>query len=148
MLDMQQIHSIGLRFEQSLGLSGGEDTLFTRQLVEQGGTIVWCNESAAEDYVVASRLTREWAVQRAYSAGNGWVHVNLRLAPGTALRLAVRSRFLAGGGIRMTAGLARHHYGRARRHLTHDARGMRTFHRGRGMLAGASGHLYQEYARS
>ncbi|HLR44838.1 MAG TPA: glycosyltransferase family 2 protein [Brevibacterium sp.] len=148
MLDMQQIHGHELRFEQSFGLSGGEDTLFTRQLVEQGGTIVWCNESAAEDYVVASRLTREWAAQRAYSAGNGWAHVNLRLAPGPAQRLAVRSRFLVGGTLRVTAGLARHHYGRARQHLTHDARGMRTFHRGRGMLAGASGHLYQEYARS
>lgn len=148
LLDMAQIQHFGVRFEDSLGLSGGEDTLFTRQLVESGGTIVWCNESAAEDYVVASRLTREWATQRAFSAGNGWVHVNLHLAPSPTRRLALRGRFLLGGTARVTAGLARHHYGRARQHLGHDARGMRTFHRGRGMLAGARGHLYEEYARS
>ncbi|GAA1487156.1 glycosyltransferase family 2 protein [Brachybacterium fresconis] len=148
MLDMHQIQQLGVRFEESLGLSGGEDTLFTRQLVELGGTIVWCNESAAEDYVVSSRLTREWATQRAFSAGNGLVHVNLRLAPSPTRRLALRGRYLVGGTARITAGFARHRYGRARQHLRHDARGMRTFHRGRGMLAGARGHLYEEYARS
>lgn len=147
LLDMTQIRDFGLRFEESLGLSGGEDTMFTKQLVHRGGVLLWCNESEVEDTVVPGRLTREWATQRAFSAGNGWVHVNLRLAPSRTHRLALRGRFLLGGTARVTAGLARHHYGRARRHLGHDARGMRTFHRGRGMLAGARGHLYEEYAR-
>ncbi|HJG50866.1 MAG TPA: glycosyltransferase [Brachybacterium faecium] len=148
LLDIRQVQALGLRFEGSLGLSGGEDTLFTRQLVERGGTIVWCNESAAEDHVVPSRLTRDWAVQRAFSAGNGWANVNLLLAPSSTRRLALRGQFLLGGGARIAVGLARHRYGRASGHLVHDARGTRTFHRGRGMLAGARGHLYQEYARN
>jgi len=147
LLDIKQIQRFGTRFEKSLGLSGGEDTLFTRQLVDSGGTIVWCNESAAEDYVVASRLTRDWAKQRAFSSGNGWVHVALLLAPSPARRLEARGRFLLGGSARVAAGLAQHHYGATRGHLEHDARGTRTFHRGRGMLAGARGTLYQEYAR-
>ena len=147
MLDMRQIHGSALRFEQSLGLSGGEDTLFTRQLVEHGGTILWCNESAAEDHVVASRLTRSWANQRAFSAANGWVNVSLLLEPRRTRRLAARGRFLLGGSARMAVGLTRRQYGRASGHLHHDARGTRMFHRGRGMLAGVRGHLYQEYAR-
>lgn len=147
LLDMQQVRRSGTRFEDSLGLSGGEDTLFTRQLVDSGGTIVWCNESAAEDYVVASRLTRDWAKQRAFSSGNGWVHVTLLLAQSPPRRLAMRGRYLLGGSARVAAGLARHRYGVTRGHLEHDARGTRTFHRGRGMLAGARGSLYQEYAR-
>lgn len=147
LLDMQQVRQFGTRFEDSLGLSGGEDTLFTRQLVDSGGTIVWCNESAAEDYVVASRLTREWAKQRAFSSGNGWVHVTLLLAQSPPRRLAMRGRYLLGGSARVAAGLARHRYGVTRGHLEHDARGTRTLHRGRGMLAGARGSLYQEYAR-
>lgn len=147
LLDLAQIRELGLRFDESLGLSGGEDTLFTKQLVQRGGALLWCNESEVEDTVVSSRLTREWATQRAFSAGNGLVNIDLRLAPTSGHRLAVRGRYLLGGTARVTAGLARHHYGRARRHLEHDARGMRTFQRGRGMLAGARGHLYLEYAR-
>ena len=147
LLDRRQIQELGLRFDEALGLSGGEDTMFTRQLVERGGAIVWCNESEVEDTVAPSRLTREWAAQRAYSAANGLVHVTLRLTPSPARRMALRSRFLLGGTARVAAGLARHRYGRASRRLVHDAQGYRTFHRGRGMLAGARGHLYQEYSR-
>lgn len=147
LLDRRQIQELGLRFDEALGLSGGEDTMFTRQLVERGGAIVWCNESEVEDTVAPSRLTREWAAQRAYSAANGLVHVTLRLTPSPARRMALRSRFLLGGTARVAAGLARHRYGRASRHLVHDAQGYRTYHRGRGMLAGARGHLYEEYSR-
>lgn len=147
LLDLAQVRRLGVRFDESLGLSGGEDTLFSRQLVHRGGRIVYCEESVTEDYVVASRLTRAWAEQRAYSAGNGLVHVALRLAPSPARRLSLRGRFLLGGTARVMAGLARHHLGRLRRDLRHDARGIRTFHRGRGMLAGSRGHLYEEYAR-
>lgn len=147
LLDLVQVRRLGLRFESSLGLSGGEDTMFTREMVERGGTIVWCNESAAEDHVVPKRLTRDWANQRAFSAANGWVNVSLRLEPRRTRRLAARGRFLLGGSARMAVGLTRRQYGRTLGRLHHDARGTRMFHRGRGMLAGARGHLYQEYAR-
>ncbi|MFL0457503.1 glycosyltransferase family 2 protein [Brachybacterium paraconglomeratum] len=148
LLDLAQVQQLNLRFDEALGLSGGEDTLFTRQLVDRGGSLLWCNESEVEDTVASSRLTREWAAQRAFSAGNGLVNVDLRLAPTSTRRLALRGKYLLGGTARVAAGMARHRYGRARSHLEHDARGLRTFHRGRGMLAGARGHLYHEYARA
>lgn len=148
LLDVRQIQELDLRFEEALGLSGGEDTLFTRQLVERGGEIVWCNESVVDDVVASDRLTREWAAQRAFSAANALVHVDLSLTRGPLRRLEKRAGFALGGGARVAAGLLRHGWGRLSRRLEHDARGMRTVHRGRGMIAGARGHLFEEYSRT
>ena len=148
LLDLTQIRDLGLRFDAGLGLSGGEDTLFTRQLVDSGGVIMWCNESVVEDTVVPDRLTRDWAARRAFSAGNGSVHVALRLAPHPVRRIGLRGKYILGGTARVAAGLVRHRYGRARGNLSHDAQGYRIYHRGRGMVAGARGHLFHEYARN
>lgn len=148
LLDVLQVRRLGVRFDESLGLSGGEDTLFSRQLVGRGGTIVYCEESITEDYVVAERLTRDWATQRAFSSANAWSVAQLRLADGCLRRIARRARLVPGGALRVGAGSARHLYGRMRRHLRHDARGLRTHYRGRGMIAAAFGHRYEEYARS
>lgn len=54
LLDLEVTERLGLRFDASLGLSGGEDTLFTRRLVAAGGKLVWCNESMAQDEVPLS----------------------------------------------------------------------------------------------
>lgn len=147
LLDMHQVRDLGVRFDESLGLGGGEDTLFSRELVARGGTIVWCNESETEDPVVAGRVTRAWAKQRAFSSANSLVHVDLRLTPGRSGRLGRRCTALAGGSARVVAGFSRHLYGRARSRLVDDARGLRTLHRGRGMVAAAFGHRFYEYAR-
>jgi GT2 family glycosyltransferase len=147
LLDMREVQRLGLQFDTSLGLSGGEDTMFTRDLVRRGGTIFWCNESEVEDTVVPDRLTREWAEQRAFSAGNGSVQVALRLADNGMKRLALRAKFTASGGLRIAAGAARRQLGRSQGDIEHHAQGTRTLHRGRGMLAGARGHLYEEYGR-
>jgi hypothetical protein len=40
LLDMDQVRALGLDFNAGFGLMGGEDTLFTRQLVQRGGTMV------------------------------------------------------------------------------------------------------------
>lgn len=147
LLDLHQIRRLGVEFDESLGLAGGEDTLFSRHLVGRGGTIVYCAESETEDYVVAERLTRQWATQRAFSSANAWSLARLRLADGALHRLTLRARMIPGGVLRMGAGAARHLYGRVSRSLHHDARGVRTHFRGRGMVAAALGRRYEEYAR-
>lgn len=147
LLDLRQVRSLGTRFDVTLGLAGGEDTLFSRALVDAGGRIVWCNESEAEDLVPAERMTRAWAMRRAFNGGNGAVQVELRLARGPARRALVRARALVGGTGRTVAGAARHVWGRWTGDLESDARGLRTSHRGRGMVAGAFGHLHRQYAR-
>lgn len=148
LLDVAQVRHLGVRFDESLGLGGGEDTLFSRQLVGRGGTIVYCAESETEDYVVAERLTRDWAKQRAFSSANAWALAQLRLAGGTLRPVVLRLRLLVGGLLRMTTGAARHLAGRLLGQLVHDARGVRTHYRGRGMVAAALGHHHQEYARN
>jgi len=82
LLDLRAIRRLGLRFDPSLGLGGGEDTLFSRQLARQGGRIVWCNESETEDLVVAARLSRAWAAQRAFSSANAGTRIQLQLTDG------------------------------------------------------------------
>lgn len=148
LLDMHQVRSLGVRFDESLGLGAGEDTLFSRELVARGGTIVWCNESETEDPVVAHRVTRAWATQRAFSLANAQGQVALRLTTSRSRNLALRCTFLAGGAARILVGYARHRYGRWRRRITDDARGARTWHRGRGMFASGLGHHFQEYSRT
>lgn len=147
LLDMEQVRALGARFDVSLGLGGGEDTFFSRELVERGGRIVYCAESVTEDYVVTERLTRAWVKQRAFSTGNSTALLRLRSSRSPLEHLMRRIRVLGDGCARIVAGAARHLGGRMLGQLRHDARGIRTHFRGRGMVAAALGHHHQEYAR-
>ncbi|PRY49344.1 GT2 family glycosyltransferase [Geodermatophilus tzadiensis] len=147
LLDLDQVRACGTRFESALGLGGGEDTLFSRSLARAGGRMVWCAESAVVDQVPAERMTRRWVLTRAWSHGNGAVLTELRLTAGTAPRLAVRARGLVRGLLRMAGGTARWALGLLARAPRHRARGLRALCRGAGMVGGALGVVYQEYAR-
>ena len=104
LLDLAQVRDSKVRFDTSFGLAGGEDTLFSRQLVESGRRIVWCNESRAEDFVPRERLTRAWAMKRAFNGGNTAIYVEMTLARGRLTRLSLRAKGLFGGVARMLAG--------------------------------------------
>lgn len=147
LVDLRTIRRLDLRFDTSLGLGGGEDTLFSRQLARLGGRIVWCNESETEDLVVTARLSRAWAAQRAFSSANANTRISLQLTDGTARRGVLRVRALVGGAARIVVGALRHTFGRLTSNLTHDARGTRLVHRGRGTIAAALGRRYDEYRR-
>ncbi|GAB3744970.1 glycosyltransferase family 2 protein [Microlunatus parietis] len=147
LLDLDQVRRTGVRFDPGLGLGGGEDTLFTRQLHAAGGRIVWCDESVAVDTVPAGRTTRRWVKARSWSQGNNQVAVELRLARGPLGRALVRARAVLGGAVRVSGGMARAFAGVMTRSLRHRARGIRTACRGGGMIAGALGARYREYAR-
>ncbi|MFQ1003617.1 glycosyltransferase family 2 protein [Modestobacter sp. SSW1-42] len=147
MLDVQQVRERGLRFETGLGLSGGEDTLFSRALVRTGGRIVWCDESAAVDQVPAQRMTRRWVLTRAWSHGNASMLTDLRLAGGPTARTALRVRGAGRGLLRLCGGALRWAWGTAGRSHRHQARGLRTSLRGAGMLCAVLGIVYLEYAR-
>lgn len=147
LLDLRQVRDLRVRFDPRLGLSGGEDTLFTRTLVRRGGRIVWCDESVAEDFVPPERATREWVLQRAWRVGNCTAIADLYLADDAPSRLASRVRFTVRGTVRVLGGAARSVLGRVLGSDRHEARGLRTLQRGRGMLAGARGARFEEYAR-
>lgn len=145
LLDLHQIDKFAVRFEPRLGLSGGEDMLFTRQLVQRGGRIVWCKEAHALDYVPQARLTRRWVLQRQWSHGNTTSVVDIMLSTKASSRVAARLRAVARGLARLFGGTLRYAFGIASGSLRHQARGLRAAFRGAGMLAGAFGFIYHEY---
>jgi len=147
LLDLRQIRALGLSFDERFGLSGGSDTLFTRQLVQQGGSMLWCDEAVVVDRVPASRLTRGWVLRRALRSGNSAARVNLELAAAAGPRLAARASSLASGSLRLLGGAARLGAGLLTGSVAHQAMGLRTAARGLGMASAAFGYVYSEYRR-
>ncbi|KNX38005.1 glycosyltransferase family 2 protein [Luteipulveratus halotolerans] len=147
LLDLHQVRRAGLLFEEPFGLTGGEDTLFGRRLVASGGEIRWCDEAVVEDRVPVERLTRSWVLQRKRSHGNVASLVDLHLATSTAARRRVRARRLAAGAVLIGQGWARSGVGRVSGSAHHHARGLAVLHRGLGMIDGAVGRPYEQYAR-
>lgn len=147
LLDLEQISRLGVDFDARFGLTGGEDTLFTRQIVQRGGKIVHCDEALVTDLVPEDRSTRKWVLQRAFRSGNTWSQVSLELASGGYGRLDGHCRLVGAGCLRFLGGPLRFAFGVATRSVADRARGLRTFARGAGMITGALGYSYQEYAR-
>jgi hypothetical protein len=147
LLDLEQVRGAGVRFATDLGLSGGEDNVFTRALVRAGGRIVWCDESVVVDQVPVARMSRRWVLARSWSHGNASVLTDLRLAGGRRQRSAARVRWAGQGFVRVVAGGLRWSIGMVSRSVRHQARGLRTVLRGAGMVGGALGVVYVEYAR-
>lgn len=146
LLDLAQVRASGVRYRAGFGLTGGEDTVFTKELRTSGGSIVWCNESEAVDVVPAERQSRRWVLTRALSHGNSTVLSDTVLAP-EARRPVVRARAAVGGLLRLVGGATRAALGFLGRVPVHQARGLRTAFRGVGMLIGAAGWSYLEYGR-
>jgi succinoglycan biosynthesis protein ExoM len=148
LLDLNSVHRLGVRFDGRFGLTGGEDTLFSRQLVAAGGTIVWCDESVADDRVPAHRFARRWMMRRFRSHGNITVHVDILMAHGPIGRAYARVRGVVRGAVRIVAGGARFVGGLVARSDHNCALGMRTACRGAGMITAAFGAFHQEYQRA
>lgn len=148
LLDLDQIRASGVRFADDLGLSGGEDTLFSRQLHAAGFRMVWCDESVITDLVPLDRMTRRWVLRRAWSHGNSAGMLRVRLSGGGVRSLVARVSGVTGGVVRIVGGGARWAFGILTRSLRHQARGARAVWRGGGMVSGAAGMVYQEYARA
>ncbi|MGI3780983.1 MAG: glycosyltransferase family 2 protein [Janthinobacterium lividum] len=147
LLDARQLRDLGQRFDERVGLAGGEDTLFSRQLHARGASMVWCADSVAVDRVLPERMTRRWVLARAMSHGDAWVRVGLRLAPGPAARATFRVRAVLAGAARVLVGGARAAAGTVLRRPVDQARGLRAAMRGVGMVRGAWGLHHEEYAR-
>ncbi len=147
LLDVEQVRESGLRFALDLGLSGGEDTLFTSQLAARGYRLVWCAESVVTDLVPASRITRRWVLRRALSHGNSAAVVRIRLAGGPPAAAVARARAAVGGAARVAGGVLRCAVGVVTRSEVHQARGSRAAYRGVGMIVAAVGGVVPEYAR-
>jgi hypothetical protein len=148
LLDLAAVRSLGVRFDEDFGLTGGSDTVFSLAVARRGGSFVWCDEAPVTDVVPASRATRRWVVRRAFRTGNSGARAAVRVAQGPAETAAARLRHGARGLARLAGGSLRWLVGWVTRDLTRRSRGTRTAVRGAGMVAGAAGYVYAEYARA
>lgn len=146
LLDLNQVRQSGTKFDRSLGLGGGEDTLFTLSLVDAGGRIVFCDDAAVLDLVPADRSTRDWVLQRARHHGSTSASLRIRRAlPRQSLK--TRAVLVLGGCARAVIGEAKALVGSVTGNKRMNARGLRLLHRGRGMVTGAVGISRPEYER-
>jgi succinoglycan biosynthesis protein ExoM len=147
LLDLGFVRGHDLAFDEAFGLSGGEDIHFTRRLVALGGSIVSAPDAVVHDPVSPGRLTRRWVLQRAYRVGISSARVDAAVATGFFGRLRSRTVSVVKGLVRVVAGGARWVLGAITRSDRHSARGARAVARGSGMMLGAAGVDFAEYAR-
>ena len=147
LLDLKAVRAAGVRFDERLGLSGGSDTLFTRQLVDRAGPLVWCDEAVVTDVVPAGRTTRDWVVRRQFRSGNSWSRTALMLTDSGVQRFRLRLSLTAKGGVRLIGGPASWLLGALTGDVRRRAVGVKATARGLGMLVGAYGFSYIEYRR-
>ena len=60
----------GHAFNPQLGLVGGEDSLFFRQLAGNGATMVWCREAVAYEMIPFRRTTYAYILKRCFFRGH------------------------------------------------------------------------------
>lgn len=147
LLDRRFLGEHDITFDERFGLTGGSDTMMTRQITDAGGVLLWCDEAIVTDVVPASRLTREWVTRRAFRSANGGIRVELEFAGSPTRRLDVRIRSTGRGLARVVGGTGQWLVGSVTRKMAFRARGVRKIARGSGMVAGAFGYVYSEYSR-
>ncbi|QIK65374.1 glycosyltransferase [Nocardioides sp. HDW12B] len=147
LIDIDRVRRLGVGFDPSLGLHGGEDTLFSAQLVRAGGRIVFCREGAVHDLVPAERSTRSWVLQRAWYHGQTRSLVATHLARTGRQRGWLRLTLLISGSGRLVLGAAQSCLGLLLRDDRTHARGLWMVHRARGVMSGALRAGPAEYGR-
>lgn len=148
LLDVAQVRELGVTFSPALGLAGGEDTLFSSQLVAAGGRIVFCAESVVRGDLGPDRADLAGALRRTRAHGGILVRNRLLLAANGRQRFVVRARAIVGGATRWLVGTSLGLVGRLLRAPRTTARGLRLSHRGRGMLQAGGGRVVEEYSRA
>jgi len=147
LLDQRRLRQCGLSFDESFGLTGGSDTMFSHEAKQLGLDFRFCHEALVYDAVPAERMTRDWVLRRSYRLGNSWSRTNLAAESSPIARGLLRLKLTVGGLARLGAGAAFAVFGKVTRSQTWHAKGCRILTRGAGITAGAWGHAYAEYAR-
>lgn len=147
LIDRRRLTALGLRFDDRFALTGGEDTMLFRDLLDAGGRIVYAADAVVHETVPASRTRLGWLLRRWYRTGNIEAALYLRGSRRGAWR---RSANLLRGLVRVGAGgglflvnLAVLGFGRKDRIV----RPLYTLCRGCGILASTLGWNYSEYRK-
>ena len=145
LLDLGRVRALDLRFDPRYGLTGGEDSLFTRSLTLAGEEIRFAAGAVVDKRVPARRARRDWVLRRARRSGSTWARVRIDTADRArvALRLGYAAKGLARAGREGVLALLARAGGDVASRAVHEvgARG------GLGMVVGALGGSVAEYGR-
>ncbi|WP_420348102.1 glycosyltransferase [Pelagibius sp.] len=145
LIDMAVVRRLGLAFDHRYALSGGEDTILFRQMLEAGERIVYAADAVVFETVPESRARLGWLMRRWYRTGNIDAALFLRGARAASWRPLGN---LVRGGVRVVAGSALFAVNLAVLGLGRRERIVRplyTLCRGCGILASTLGRDYLEY---
>jgi succinoglycan biosynthesis protein ExoM len=143
LLRTRTVNDLDLRFDESLGLAGGEDQLFFRTAASRGATIRFAARAVAHEAVPAERLTVRYLVRGAYRRGNTLGLLDRARRPDWPP--GNRARRLAAAAWWTLSGLARTATGAAHRDRTAALAGLLRVVRAAGMLTGLAGLRYDSY---
>ena len=154
LLDLAVVEDLGLRFDPRYGLTGGEDSLFTRQLTLAGGVICFAAGAVVTKRVPAARARRTWVLERSLRSGSSWARVRIDTAgsadggaSGRLARLRLRLGYGAKGLAKAGIDGARAGVARIRGDVPAQARYEVSSRGGLGMVVGALGVQVREYGR-
>ena len=154
LLDLGVVERLGLRFDPRYGLTGGEDSLFTRQLTRAGGVIRFAAGAVVTKRVPAARARRTWVLERSLRSGSSWARVRIDTAgpadggaSGRLARLRLRLGYGAKGLAKAGIDGARAGVARIRGDVPAQARYEVSSRGGLGMVVGALGVQVREYGR-
>ena len=68
-IPMHIINTLALRFDETLALTGGEDTAFFEEAVKKGNQIIYCAEGIVTETIPASKASLNWIIKRNYRCG-------------------------------------------------------------------------------
>jgi glycosyltransferase involved in cell wall biosynthesis len=139
---------LGLTFDPSLGLTGGEDDLFFKQMHKAGCRIVFAAQARVYEWIPPQRANLNYLMRSMYGRGHCHALVNLALKAGDdrAARRRVRRQTMREGANHVLRSLMRvlrpvGHMRQFRPSLLKAAYGC-------GLLAAALGSRYQHYGTS
>lgn len=85
-------------FDPRFGLTGGEDSIFIRQMTRRGCKLVWCAEAIAWEDIPADRLTPRYLLRRAFRGAQTAALTCTLVRPRDLRRL---TRLMAGGAVQI-----------------------------------------------
>jgi len=148
LLHVGTLRSMGLRFDDAYGTSGGSDTRLVHDLISRGGVVRWCDAAAVLDRIPASRTSREWVLRRTMRTSNTWSRVALDLAKPGLPRLQTALGLTGRAAYRLLRGASTTCRGYVGGDPRIRARGECDIASAIGMVQGAYGVVRSEYARA
>ncbi|MCB5358426.1 glycosyltransferase [Vibrio lentus] len=75
LIDMGTVKSLDLRFDLSLGQTGGEDNIFFKVITLNGGKISYAAEALVYEFIPSSRTRFDWFLTRKKSNGHTYARM-------------------------------------------------------------------------